>query len=102
MIKGLEEVETYVSKRLVELRSIPQASSGEQKPTPLDILGWKKVEGKGFEWIFHTTKEGNEIPETKDLAETIRAAPKEKLVEGEYAYTISKDSKFLQRRRTEK
>lgn len=66
-------------------------------PGRFDKLGWRST-SKGFDWTFNTTREGAQVNETDELAKAIQAA-NGKLAIGGFVYTMSKDGKFIQRRR---
>jgi hypothetical protein len=86
-----------------------QASASPSAPTPdwskeLDGLNWRDTNRDGkkltFEFTFHTNQDGSEVEGTHALAQSIAAAPKGRLALGQYEYTMSKDGRFIQRRKT--
>lgn len=89
--------------------NLQQATASPNTPAPdwskeLDGLGWKDTSRDGkklsFEFIFHTNQDGSEVEGTHELAQSIAGAPKGRLVLGGYEYTMSKDGRFIQRRKT--
>jgi hypothetical protein len=86
-----------------------QASASPGAPTPdwskePDGLNWRDTNRDGkkltFEFTFHTNQDGSEVESTRVLAQSIAAAPKGRLALGQYEYTMSKDGRFIQRRKT--
>lgn len=67
----------------------------------LEALSWKAGrKDPAFEWLFNTTRDGEQLPETKAAAELIENSKDHKLLVGGYRYQISIDRKFLNRRKT--
>lgn len=89
--------------------NLQQATASPNAPEPdwskeLDGLGCKDTNRDGkkltFEFIFHTNQDGSEVEGTHALAQSVAAAPKGRLALSGYEYTMSKDGRFIQRRKT--
>lgn len=62
-----------------------------------ESINWRQ--GKDFQWTFHTDKQGKEIPETHMLASKINESKDKRCRLGVWEYTLSKDGKFIIRKR---
>jgi hypothetical protein len=92
----------FFDDRMANLKSAleGQTETLDDSQHVLEGLNWSRgKKDKSFEWCFNTSKEGDQLPETKDAATLIEGAKDHKLTIGGYRYELSVDRKFLSRRR---
>lgn len=67
----------------------------------LEMLDWKKgkKDPDHFQWAWNTSKEGDQLEETREAASIIENGKDHKVKVGMYVYSISVDRKFLNRRK---
>ena len=96
----------FADDRIATLKSAVGDGQGQQgtldrTQEALERLDWKqgKKDPDHFQWAWNTSKEGDQLEETKDAAALVEGAKDHKLTIGGYRYELSVDRKFLSRRR---
>lgn len=96
----------FADDRIATLRSALEDKQGQQGTLDrtqevLERLDWKqgKKDPDHFQWAWNTSKEGDQLEETREAASIIENAKDHKLKAGRFLYSISVDRKFLNRRK---
>ena len=99
--KDLEDAARLEGAGGITASKTPTKEQAQAKGLDLDAkfgkLPWKQSnKNPRYEWLFNTTPEGAQLPQTEELASAIRNAGG-KLQTEAYDYTVSEDGKFLGR-----
>lgn len=100
----LEELDAVMGQLQRRRQELLETKQGISITRVLTSLQWKPFKGgKDGEWTFLTDPQGNLVEELEPLKDFVLGLTKDKrVIEGEYAYNVSENKKFLHRFPTKK